>query len=278
MSRAALVILIATWASIVCKAGPAEQTAADDREITNTGAEDWQKHWRVSLDRLQRTSRWKVDSELQLSPAEAVKKARAYVRSQGLEDGLPLTTLNLRHVNETPPDCFAYELQFGDSLKDGIVVVLLDGSIVTPVTARPPPNRTAEFTPFDEPIVNIMKQAQAVYIFPVKTKEATRPDNKDLRLLDAEARQALVFVLGNQANWHHGLMTIGLDRYYPGSIGFLFRKQDNELTLFVNSDGPGGCAVEGTFGGKDFFGFLNECAQPALEAWEQRYASTETSK
>jgi hypothetical protein len=234
--------------------------------------------WRVPLDRLERTSKWNVESEPQLSVGQAVTKAREYLRSQGHPHQLPVTSVELRHVNGAPPLCFAYVLQFGESLRDGLVVVLLDGSAVSPVTTQPSPTKAAELSPFDEPVVDFMKHAQAVYVFPMKSETATRPDDKKLRLLDPEARRALVAVLSNPANWHHGLMTIGIGPYEAGSIGFLFRAQKDELILFVNSECVGGCAVEGTFRGKDVFGFLNECAEPALDDWKQRYASVETSK
>jgi hypothetical protein len=279
MSRTAVFILvIALCASVLCSAEPAEPTPTQDREITNAGGEGWQMSWRVPLDRLESASKWNVESEPQLSVAQAVKKAREYLHSQGLANQLPVTSVELRHVNETRPKCFAYVLHFGESLKEGLVVVLLDGSVVTPVTTRPGPVKSAELSPFDEPVMDFMTHAQAAYVFPLRSETATRPDDKKLRLLDGKARQALVAVLSNQANWHHGLMTIGIGPYEAGSIGFLFRAQKDELILFVNSECVGGCAVEGTFRGKDVFGFLNECAQPALDDWKQRYASVETSK
>jgi hypothetical protein len=278
MSRATVLIVVAVCASIVCTAEVVERTPANDREITNAGGQDWQMSWRVPLDRLESASKWNPESEPQLSVAQAVKKAREYLHSRGLANQLPVTSVELRHVNETPPKCFAYVLHFGESLKEGLVVVLLDGSVVTPVTTRPGPVKSAELSPFDEPVVDFMKHAQAIYVFGPRSKTATPPNDKELRLLDTEGQQALVAVLGNQANWYHGLMTVSIGPYETGSVGFLFRAHNDKLILFVSSDCVPGCIVEGTFRGKDIFGMLNECAQPAIETWKQRYAPAETNK
>jgi hypothetical protein len=181
-------------------------------------------------------------------------------------------------VNGTSPTCFAYVLQFGDSLKDGFVVLLLDGSVVTPETTVPSRSKSAELSPFDEPVAHFIKHAQTVYVFAPRSETATRPNDKDLRLLPNEAQQALIAVLSNQANWWHGLLNVGIPPYEKGSVGFLFRANGDELILFVGSECGGGCPVEGTFRGKDVFGMLNECAQPAMDTWKEQYASTEMSK
>ena len=276
--RATVFVRIAVCASVVWNAEAAEPTQPRDCEITNAGSGGWQMSWRVPLNRLEQASKWNAESEPQLSVAQAVKKARQYLGSHGLTDRLPVTSVELRHVNGTPARCFAYVLQFGDSLKDGLVVVLLDGSVVTPVTTHRGPDKSAELSPFDEPVVDFMKHAQASYVFSPRSETATRPDERQLRLLDAEAQQALVALLSNPANWYHGLMTVGIPPYDTGSLGFLFRAQKDELILFFSSDCVAGCTVEGTFRGKDILGMLNECAQPAMDNWKQRYASVEASK
>jgi hypothetical protein len=77
---AILIVLIAVSASVVCNAERAESTPAQDREIYNAGAQDWQMSWRVPLDRLERASKWNSGSEPQLSVGQAVTKAREYLR------------------------------------------------------------------------------------------------------------------------------------------------------------------------------------------------------
>ena len=275
--QTALIVLVGALPSLICSAESRQPTPTQDREITNIGDSNGQMSWRVPSDTLERASKWNSVSEPQLSVGQAVKKAREYLRSQGRPDQLPVTSVELRHVTDAPPQYFAYVLQFGDSLRDGSVVVLLDGSIVRPSTTHEGGVKAAELSPFDKSVLDFMKHAQAAYVFPVKSEPATRPADKELRLLDAEARQALVAFLSNEANWYHGLMTVGIV-YPPGSVGFSFRAQNDELILFVASDCTAGCTVEGTFRGKDILGMLNECAQPALDSWKQRYASIETRK
>jgi hypothetical protein len=271
------VIVIAVSAPVICNAERAEPSATQEREITNAGGEGWQMSWRVPLDRLEHASSWNSGREPPLSVGQAVTNARDYLRLRGQPNQLALTSAELRHVNGAAPTCFAYVLQFGDSLREGLVVVLLDGSVVSPVITQPGPVKSAELSPFDEPVVDFMKRARTVYIFPVKSESATRPDDKDLRLLDAEARQALLGVLCNQANWHHGLMTVGIV-YGPGDVGFFFRKDKDELILFFSCEGPAGCTVEGTLGHKNILGWLNECAQPQFEKWKRSFARPETRK
>jgi hypothetical protein len=272
-----LVIAIAVSAPLTCNAGRAEPSATQEREITNAGGEGWQMSWRVPVDRLERASKWNSGSEPPLSVGQAVTKARDYLRSQGQPNQLPLTSAELRHVNGAPRPCFAYVLHFGESLREGLVVVLLDGSVVRPVITQPSPVKSAELSPFHEPVLDLMKRAPTVYVFPVKSESAARPDDKDLRLLDAEARQALLGVLCNPANWHHGLMTVGIV-YGPEDVGFVFRKDKAELILFFSCEGPAGCTVEGTLGGKNILGWLNECAQPQFENWKRSFARPETRK
>ena len=164
--------------------------------------------WRVPLDRLQRASTWNPESEPPLSVVQAVIKAREYLRSHGFPDKLPVASVELRHVNDTAPECFAYVLLFGEygNLKEGLVVVLFDGSVVSPVTTHPEASKPAELSPSDDAVLNFVKHAEAVYVFAPRSQTATRPDDKDLRFLNPEARQALIAVLTNKANWYHGLL------------------------------------------------------------------------
>jgi len=163
--------------------------------------------------------------------------------------------------------------------KDAITARVAAGTLtIVQLDRRTHWSKPAPLSPTDEALVDFMKQAQTVYVFPVESKTATRPDDKDLRLLDTQARQALLAVLSNQANWYHGLMTVAIGPYEARSVGFVFRSDRGDLNLFVSSDCSAGCIVEGKFRGKDIFGMLDESAQPAIEDWKERYASRETRK
>jgi hypothetical protein len=163
--------------------------------------------------------------------------------------------------------------------KDAITARVAAGSLtIVEVDRRTHWSKPADLSPTDEALVDFMKHAQAVYVFPLESKIATRPEDKDLRLLDTQARQALLAVLSNQANWYQGLMTVAIKPYGAGSVGFVLRRDKDDLTLFVNSDCTAACIVEGKLRGKGIFGMLNESAQPAIEDWKGRYASRETPK
>ena len=136
--------------------------------------------------------------------------------------------------------------------KDAITARVAAGTLtIVQVDPRTHWSKPAPLSPTDEALVDFMKHAQTVYVFPLKSKTATRPDDKDLRLLDTQARQALLAVLSNRANWYHGLMTAAIRPYRAGSIGFVFRSDKGDLILFVNSACTAGCIVEGKFRGKE---------------------------
>ena len=163
--------------------------------------------------------------------------------------------------------------------KDAITARVAAGTLtIVQVDRRTHWSKPAPLSPTDEALVDFMKHAQTVYFFPVESKTATRPDDKDLRLLDTQARQALLAVLSNQANWYHGLMTVAIRPYDAGSVGFVFRGDKGDLILFVSSNCTAGCIVEGKFRSKDIFGILDESARPAIEDWKERYVSRETRK
>jgi Dolichyl-phosphate-mannose-protein mannosyltransferase len=167
----------------------------------------------------------------------------------------------------------------GQLSKDAITARVAAGTLtIVEVDRRTHWSKPADLSPTDEALVDFMKHSQAVYVFPLESKIATRPDDKDLRLLDTQARQTLFAVLSNQANWYHGLMTVEIGPYGAGSVGFVFRRDKDDLTLFVNSDCTAGCIVEGKLRGKRIFGILNESAQPAIEDLKERYASRGTGK
>lgn len=282
MSRSlTLPVLIAVSASVICNAERAEPTAVQEREIYNAGGNGWQMSWHVSEKTLKDVSQWNAGSEPPLSAGEAVTKARSYQASHGQPSQLPVARVELIHQQDTPPSCFFYVIQFGESFdptNGSFIIMLLDGSVVSPVTTHSHPIKPAELDPYDQEVVAFIKHAQALYVFAPRSETAKRPDDKDLRLLSAEARQALLVVLSNQANWYQGLMTVGMLPYGKGSVGFLFRANKDDLILSLGSECTGGCTVEGTFRGKGIFGMLNECAQPAIEDWKRRYASLETGK
>ena len=134
-----LPVLIAVSASVVCNAERAEPSASQEREIYNAGGSGFEMSWRVPQEKLD-ASQWNTKSEPALSAAQAVTKARSYLASQGKPSQLPVAWLQLLHVTDAPPTCFVYVLQFGDLASDpangNLIVMLLDGSVVVPVTTK----------------------------------------------------------------------------------------------------------------------------------------------
>ena len=140
MSRSAIFLaLIAISTPLVCNAERAEPSASQAREIYNASGPGFEMSWRVPQEKLD-ASQWNTKSEPPLSAAQAVTKARSYLASQGKPSQLPVAWLQLLHVTDAPPICFVYVLQFGDLASDpangNLIVMLLDGSVVVPVTTK----------------------------------------------------------------------------------------------------------------------------------------------
>jgi hypothetical protein len=168
MSRSAIFLaLFAISATLDCNAQRAERSATKEREIYNVAGPGFVRLWRVSQEKLD-ASQWNAKSEPPLSAAQAVAKARSYLASHGKPSQLPVASLQLLHINDGPPTCFVYVLQFEDSfpLADQIVM-LLDGSVVVPVTTHteiPHPLPSAE-------ILQFINTAQEVYVFPYTSRQ-----------------------------------------------------------------------------------------------------------
>ena len=138
--------------------------------------------------------------------------------------------------------------------------------------------KNADLGASDEVVVDFMRHAQAVYVFSAAAGCAKRPNERDLRLLEAEARQGLVGTLCNSDNWN---WVTGGASCEMRDVGVLFRKDKDELILCFCSmhdmyyDHHVGCRVEGTFGQKIVLGWLKE--RP-WEIWKQRFAQAEMRK
>jgi hypothetical protein len=134
-----LPVLIAVSASMVCNAQRAEPTATREREVFNAGGVGFEMSWRVSQERLD-ASQWNTKSDPPLSVSQAVTKARSYLASHGKSSQLPVAWVQLLHVEDAPPTCFVYVLQFGDLAQNpsngNLIIMLLDGSVVVPVTTK----------------------------------------------------------------------------------------------------------------------------------------------
>ncbi len=118
--------------------------------------------------------------------------------------------------------------------------------------------------------MRLIKTAEAVYVFPVATPLDPHR-GKQLRPLNATARNSLVQLLGNEQNWLHGFdnrIRVGDE---ATNAGFLFRQGSNELVLFFSSGG----AVEATLNGENTGGSLVYEASVEMEKWKDQYAKPE---
>jgi hypothetical protein len=131
-------------------------------------------------------------------------------------------------------------------------------------------------------ILNFIRAAHEVYIFPVKFTRLSsaanngywsvpRSDDKHLRLLDGEARRGIVELLSREANWFHGINDFVLIGDEPRNVGYVFRRGTDQLKLFFSS----GRRMEGAFNGEHTGGSLEEKQQKQLERWKEKYAQPE---
>jgi hypothetical protein len=132
----------------------------------------------------------------------------------------------------------------------------------------------ADSGPFAGAELQLMKHAEAVYVFSVKANSTETPNQKDLRRLGPEAQQALVDTLCNIDNWNW--VTGGSEDCEPHDVGLLFQKSKDRFILRFCSvcDPIIGCGVDGTFT-KSTGGWIKQ--QP-WESWKKRFAQAEMHK
>jgi hypothetical protein len=130
---------------------------------------------------------------------------------------------------------------------------------------------TVEGLPGYSPALECIKSAQQVYVFPNTNPRNPSRDDKHMRLLDAEARAALIGVLGAKEDWWQGLWSLGVEDRPPTDVGFVLKNGDDELVLFFMDD----TFVSGSFNGRPMRGLLSSDSSRKLTAWATRYALTE---
>jgi hypothetical protein len=145
---------------------------------------------------------------------------------------------------------------------------------VTPVTSQDSTDE-ADSGPWKGAEIRLMKHAEAVYIFSVKANSPQTPNEKELRRLGPEARQALVDMLCNVDNWNW--VTGGSEDCEPYDVGLLFQKSEDRLILHFCSvcDPRIGCGVDKIFGQGPTGGWIKQ--QP-WESWKQKFAQSEMRK
>ena len=125
---------------------------------------------------------------------------------------------------------------------------------------------------YSSEVLRFIRTATEAYVFPLPDPLKPHRDALRMRRLDASAHSELVHFLGYEHDWRHGLyQLIGTIGQLPPSVGFVFRRGQFELVLFVIEDG----AVKGTFNGENKSGYLEAPAMKELESWKDRYVRAE---
>ena len=120
--------------------------------------------------------------------------------------------------------------------------------------------------------LRLIRNAEEVYIFPVRNPLKPHRDDKHLRLLTAEARRKVCDLLGDERSWWQGMYELAVVNDGSPGIGLLFRSGRSEVVLFTSSFTD----EEGTFNGQHIAGLLDdERGRRQMEAWKHRYAQPE---
>jgi hypothetical protein len=122
---------------------------------------------------------------------------------------------------------------------------------------------------YDPEVLNLIRTADEVYVFPVRTPLKPHRDDKHLRLLSRQPRQEIVRLLGNQKNWCQCVYDLVVVEPEPTNVGLLFRRGRSELVLFFTRGGY----AEGTFNGQYIANPLNDGER--MDEWSKRFAGTE---
>ena len=130
-------------------------------------------------------------------------------------------------------------------------------------------------------MLDLIRTADEVYVFPVTfTYRPTRSegthvtphgDYKHLRPLGADARRSLKHLLGKEGNWFHGNDSTLSIVPIPRNVGFIFRKEKEQLVLLCRV----GWKFEGTFNGEPTAGSLEEKASDKFDQWKKQNAQPE---
>jgi hypothetical protein len=118
-------------------------------------------------------------------------------------------------------------------------------------------------------ILHVIASAQEVYVFPYTSSEHPKLDEKQLRPLDAPARDTLKRLLSDPHNWYDGLLTV-VEPLGVRNVGVLFRSRGDQLVLFLND-----ITISGSFRGRSYYGALENKPIEQLEKWKERYAGLE---
>ncbi len=120
---------------------------------------------------------------------------------------------------------------------------------------------------------DFIKSSQQAFVFPVLNPLDPQRDDAHMRLLGSEARDRLIGLLDAEDNWLHGFNNVIYTEVEPGTVGFMLRRGNDEMVLFlVHSD-----VLVGTFNGEHLSGTLSfpNSKSNSMTAWKAAYAKPE---
>jgi hypothetical protein len=99
---------------------------------------------------------------------------------------------------------------------------------------------------YDPEVLDLIRRADEVYVFPIATPLKPHRDDKHMRLLVDPARREIMRLLGKERNWYQGHYSLIAIEPEPTNVGLVFRRGKNELVLFFSGEG----FAEGSFNGQ----------------------------
>jgi hypothetical protein len=87
------------------------------------------------------------------------------------------------------------------------------------VVARASLAADSDLDPASPEVLQFVRDAQSVYIFPFKPHSELRVDTSRLRLLSRDARDSLVGIIADPAHWEQGFLTYVVPEDLPPDIG-----------------------------------------------------------
>jgi hypothetical protein len=120
--------------------------------------------------------------------------------------------------------------------------------------------------------LRLIRTAEQVYVFPLPNPSKPERDDKHLRLLGPSAWRGLMRLLGYSKDWFQGGYSLLILQPPDPSVGFVFRRGNDELVLFFTDT-----IAEATYNGENTGGLLDHTREKQFERWKKRYAKQELS-
>ncbi|MEY2545608.1 MAG: hypothetical protein QOG48_725 [Verrucomicrobiota bacterium] len=136
---------------------------------------------------------------------------------------------------------------------------------------------------YDPEVLDLIRTAGEVYVFPVTTPRNPHRDDKQMRLLVGQARGEIIRLLGREQNWYVGSYNIIVVASEPAvlapeptNVGLVFRRGKTELVLFFSDLDM--ALAKGSFNGQYVADLLEDKPSKEFAKWCHRYAQVELAR